>query len=188
MIKSNFILLLFLIFFISCNKEEDSRPIFNIEPSSPYDDPIWHPSGKLIAFNHKPIKEIHYNYGYDNPGMATYIYESDSAGFWIINSDGTNKRRLLPHKIGTPVWSPDGNWIAYVLGGQIFKMPFDGNKLDTNSVQQLTFEDRNFYPSWSPDGEWISYSSSKDSPTGSKFLMQSFTQLVIPMLCCWSNN
>lgn len=168
-IKSRLILILFLISVISCDKEEP-RPGFSDEPTSPYNDPVCHPSGELIGFNHIPIKEIHYSYGYDKPGMATYIYETDSAGFWLINSDGTNQRRVLPYTLGTPSWSPDGNWIAFSQGAQIFKMPFNGSNFDTTNIQQLTDKGRNNFPSWSPDGEWIAYSSSKDSPTGLKFI------------------
>ena len=168
-IKSRLILILFLISVISCDKGEP-RPGFSDEPTSPYNDPVCHLSGELIGFNHIPIKEIHYSYGYDKPGMATYIYETDSAGFWMINSDGTNQRRELPYTLGTPSWSPDGNWIAFSQGAQIFKMPFNGSNFDTTKIQQLTDKGRNNFPSWSPDGEWISYSSSKDSPTGLKFI------------------
>ncbi len=109
---------------ISCDKEEEPKPGFSNEPTSPYNDQVCHPSGEIIGFNHILIKEIHYNYKYDNPSMATYIYETDSAGFWLINSDGTNQRRVLLYTLGTPSGSPSGNWIAFSQGGQIFKNAF----------------------------------------------------------------
>jgi hypothetical protein len=36
-------------------------------------------------------------------------------------------------------------------------MRFDGENFDTTSIEQLTFEGRNFFPAWSPDGTLIAY-------------------------------
>jgi len=158
-----FILLSFILLSLyNCDNEteEPKCPMFDIVPEAPYSDPVWHPSGDIIGFNHRPIKEIHYTYGYDCPHQARYIYDEDSTGFWLINADGTNKRRILPYQLTNPAWSPDGNWIAFSRNAQICIMPFDGEKFDTTSIVQLTSEGRNFFPSWSPDGERITYNRS----------------------------
>jgi Tol biopolymer transport system component len=94
------------------------------------------------------------------PSPGTYIYEEDSVGFWLINADGTNQRKVLPYTLTTPAWSPDGDWIAFSQGAQIFKMPFDGNRFDITAIEQLTFEGRNFFPTWSPNGKLIAYNES----------------------------
>jgi len=142
------------------NDAEPDCPMFDLVPQSPYDDPVWHPSGDFIGFNHKPIKEIKYTYGFDCPRQARYIYEDDSIGFWLINKDGSNKRRVLPYKLQMPAWSPDGQWIAFGAGAQIFKMPFDGSQFDTTAIEQLTFDGRNFFPAWSKNSNMLAYNQS----------------------------
>lgn len=168
------LLFIIVIVFATCSKENKEEtcncPPYSFIPSSPYDDPVWHPSGEIIGFNHRPILEIDYYNGFDCPLQAGYKYDEDAAGFWLVNSDGTNSHRLLPYELQTPAWSYDGKWIAFVEGAQIFKMPFNGEQFDTTQIVQLTFEGRNFFPAWSPDGEWIVYDSDVESETGLKFI------------------
>ncbi len=164
------IIFLLTCLFYSCNNSEDEQccncPPFDIVPSSPYDDPIWHPSGEIIGFNHTPIKEIKYTYGYDCPRQALYTYKTDSIGFWLINADGTNKRRILPYTLNTPAWSNDGKWIAFSNKGQICIMPFDGEQFDLNNITVLTTEGSSFHPTWSPNDNWIAYDSDHNSESG----------------------
>jgi TolB protein len=138
----------------------------------PYDSPAWYPSGEFIGFNHTPLLRINYPYGEHCQGV--YEWESQQSGFWLINTDGTNMRRIFPYKLQNPVWSPDGEWIAFVLplGDErlICKMRFSGETFDTTTLVQLTTEGRNFFPSWSPDGQWIAYDSNTDSPNGMNFI------------------
>ncbi|MCI0707853.1 MAG: DPP IV N-terminal domain-containing protein, partial [Ignavibacteriae bacterium] len=139
-------------------------PPFEIVPQPAYDSPIWHPSGEFIGFNHTPLRKIEYPYGEHCQGVQ--YFQGDSAGFWLINPDGANMRRIFPYPLQTPSWSPDGEWIAFVLDAQIFKMRFTGTTFDTTTMVQLTFEGRNFFPAWSPDGQWIAYSNSIGDTVG----------------------
>jgi len=133
-----------------------------VVPQPPYDSPIWHPSGQFIGFNHTPLKRITYPYGEQCWGVQHFA--GDSAGFWMVNPDGTNMQRIFPYKLLSPAWSPDGQWIAFSLpigsDVHIFKMRFAGATFDTTTLVQLTTEGRNFFPAWSPDGQWISYNKS----------------------------
>lgn len=144
---------------IGCQKnpvdgDTDCPPLRPNIALSSYGSPVWHPEGKIIAFNNTPLKRI-----YRDSVDCLYYYEfyDDSAGFWIINGDGTNKQWVLPYGLGEPDWSPDGKWIVFEQGTQIYKMRFANNEFDTTSLTQLTFEGRNFFPAWSPDGQWIAY-------------------------------
>lgn len=150
----------------SCHKnnpaDDGSPPCIDpgIVPASPYDSPIWHPSGEFIGFNHTPLRDI----TYPSPCNPRQEFDYDSTGFWLIKPDGTEKRRIFTRTLLAPAWSPDGEWIAYCepAGGgvQIFKMRFTGNGFDTSTRVQLTTYGRNFYPAWSPDGKWIAFDRS----------------------------
>ncbi len=180
-LKSKITLLFFviLIFFsLSCDNpvNVNSKPCGGIDPlivpAPPYDSPIWHPSGKFIGFNHTPLRRITYPYGEGCPGRQEFAF--DSAGFWLINPDGTNKRRIFPYRLQSPAWSPDGEWIAFSMSigsdVHIFKMRFTGTTFDMTTLVQLTTVGRNFFPAWSPDGKWIAYDSNSESPNGMNFI------------------
>lgn len=160
-LKSSCMALIIIIAISSCT--DKNNPVNNnppcggivplIVPEPPYYGPIWHPSGKFIGFNHTPLKRI----DYPNECYGVQRFNRDSTGFWLINHDGTNMRRIFPYTLLAPSWSPDGQWIAFVVNAQIYKMRFTGTTFDTTTLVQLTTVGRNFLPSWSPDGQWIAY-------------------------------
>ena len=161
------ILILTILFasFSSCINNEDvsERKCYTLYDqvlSSPYSDPIWHPSGEIVGFNYTPLVSINYINGYDCPLSAEYHFSTDSIGFYLINTDGTNQRRVLPFKIISGSWSPDGNWLAFsVSNGNIYKARFTGTYFDPNSLTQLTNEGRFWDVEWSPNGNRIAYNN-----------------------------
>lgn len=162
-LKTQFLVCLVALFALSDCKDNGSDtdngklpcPPFYTVPISPYDSPVWHPSGQFIGFNHTPLTRLTFPYGEHCQGRQEF--DLDSTGFWLINPDGANMRRIFPYRLLTPAWSPDGQWIAFVLGRRIFKMRFTGSTFDTTTLTQVSFGDGDFFPSWRPDGQWIAY-------------------------------
>jgi len=131
-------------------------------PRRPYPEidrfPSWSPDGKTIAYFHLGVTRV-------DPRGGFWV-DYDSTGIWLINSDGT-ENRLFFKGGDTPSWSPDGRWLAFSLGAQIYKITVNGD-----SLTQLTFEGRNFFPKWSPDGERIAYRRS--TPEGGVYIMDAW--------------
>ena len=152
-----------LALFTGCNPDDsldNGCPNFNlgIEWLPPYSNPLWHPAGDIIGFNLVPLltKDV----ADRKETCPWYRYDDDEAGFYLVNADGTNQRKILPYPLVTAAWSQDGDWIAFSEGAQIVIMPFDGENFNEAEKQQLTFEGRNFFPAWSPDGQKIAFSQS----------------------------
>lgn len=116
--------------------------------------PNWSPDDTKIVFS-----------GYED---SKYIYD-----LYVVNSDGSKEYRLTDYKITgnnaqSPVWSPNGNKIAFVLfpqkccngeDAEIYTIEADGSEL-----QQLTNNNQyDLAPSWSPDGSQIVFSSGLQS-------------------------
>jgi hypothetical protein len=76
-----------LITIFGCKKakqHENECAIPAIVPYQPYSDPVWHPNGQLLGFNHTPQAGVFAN------GTAPCIWymnsvKQDSAGFYLMN-------------------------------------------------------------------------------------------------------
>ena len=108
----------------------------------------WSPDGEKIVFD-RLVEE----------GEA--IGDAEAAIF-VMEAGGQNPQRLTfePGLNFAPVWSPDGNKIAFLSyrngASRIYTMDINGQ-----NVQQVTHHGRKFDgpPVWSPDGRWIAFMS-----------------------------
>jgi hypothetical protein len=81
---------------------------------------------------------------------------------------GNNTTLILPRINGTfwdPVWSPNGNQIAFVWSRETDRVDIYVMNADRTNVRNLTSaspDSINFLPAWSPDGNWIAFTSTVD--------------------------
>ena len=92
-------------------------------------------------------------------GSGTIAYnrqrpDGSRAGIWVADADGANAQRLADRG-SRPVWSPDGDRIAYEewTSGEIRVMDADG-------ANRRRLADQGSNPAWSPDGNRIAYEES----------------------------
>ena len=143
-------MLLSLLWFTACGVFDSSddqevalRPIF--PTVGEYFSAVWGPDDRLAVI-YMQLRE---------DGKT---HKLETHGLYTIDLDGTDLHQVvLNRQIGAqitgPVWSPNGQWIAFSAGGEIFKVRPDGMALI-----RLTYGgEAKFEPSWSPDGQWIAF-------------------------------
>ncbi|MGD8784804.1 MAG: Tol-Pal system beta propeller repeat protein TolB, partial [Thioalkalispiraceae bacterium] len=82
----------------------------------------------------------------------------------ISDSDGFNEQILFESSmpIVRPVWSPDGQKLAYVSYATGRPQIYIQNVFTKNTQQITNFKGSNLSPAWSPDGRRMAMSLSKD--------------------------
>ncbi len=133
--QKNIFLFVIGVVFATCTSPEDEYPclICLLDFKIIDYEPAWSPDGKWIAFAH---------------GDSI----SGKSGIYLISPDGSQIQQWHEQFAEAPAWSPYGRWIAFHRNGQIWK-----KKIDGDSLTQLTFKGRNFFPTWSPDGQWLAF-------------------------------
>lgn len=152
-----FALFVFLSLVITSCKKNNPPCYFSVGdiPTYPYENPIWHPNGNLLGFNYSPLSGV----GKDPCEGYMDGIKTDSIGFYIMNKDGTGLKRMTNFYLTTPAWSPDGNWLAFSFGSQLYKIRFTGTDFDSTNIVQLTDSAANFFPSWTANSDTIFYDS-----------------------------
>ncbi len=147
---------------------------------SPDDNQIYvmDPDGSHVQpLTGKPPGTISYNaFAAWSPDRQKIAFNSSRDGdfdIYVMAADGSDIQRLTRYRglDGYPVWSPDGNQLAFVRdtdppatgpvwpsrSESIYVMNSDGS-----NVQRLTEFETGGYTSWSPDGERIAFEGNFD--------------------------
>jgi len=113
--------------------------------------PVWSPDGKKIAFTSL------------RPGNWD-IYVMDAGCGDLPECRDNPVRNLSQHAAqdGSPVWSPDGAWIAFTSRRdgnlEVYLVPVAGGE-----PRNLTHHpDEDSSPAWSPDGKQIAFQTNRD--------------------------
>lgn len=91
------------------------------------------------------------------------VYVSEQNGgeeIWKAKADGSKPVQISHFEelgVGSPRWSPDGQWITFDRQSDIYVMREDGSDLRQITKHPLA----DAMPSWSPDGESIYFTSSR---------------------------
>ena len=119
--------------------------------------------GQLPAIKPKPVTGSRHPALSPDGKKIAFVYHGD---IWTASSSGGRARPLTFHLEydAYPVFSPDGNWIAFGSkrngNWDIFIMPSDGG-----TARQLTWHSGHELPfGWSPDGQNIAFTGMRDAP------------------------
>lgn len=134
-------------------KDGDKSHVFVIDVASgkakdlgPGAAPSWSADGKQIVFHtaERLFEQIPYSFAVHPRWDPLHV--------WVVNADGGKAKDLGPG--GSPVWSPDGKWIAYCDTSKkatILMQP------DGSGRKQIGPVASNYV--WSPDGSELAYST-----------------------------
>lgn len=141
-------------------------------------DAVWSPNGKWIAFDRRWVGDPSVYIVPAAGGDAMLVRENAYAADWAPNGkrivfqdlDGSLRTVAVGEGKGTetiiadygsnPSWSPDGNWIAYESGGDIWKVAVNvqGTKLG-DPIQITSGPYSEDQPTWSADSLRIIFHS-----------------------------
>lgn len=145
--------ILLVLIAVGCGDDKTTNPKGTIPDLSrpAYSEPVWSSDGLRVGFNYRPLDSIYV----DASGHHHYVFVDSLNGFWMVDSSGENMHRVYTKNLVDPSWSPSGDWIAYYIHADIWKIHTTPAGLDTTTDQQLTFRQSFFSPVWNPTSTWL---------------------------------
>ena len=149
----------------------DRRLVFERLPDQAW-IPAWSPDGQWIAFTLSPQSapataadpQANVEPGQIGPPSSSSL----GASIWLVRPDGSESRRVSAEGMDAvnPVWSPDGQLIAYAIGAgtsgtdiQIASITLDGIADGFTVAGDSAAND--WGPTWSPDGSQVLFVSNR---------------------------
>ena len=112
-----------------------------------------------LTFNNQSV--IHVDF---SPTTSSLVFDGDRKDIYTLkygSGISLNKLQLPSHAedhFMNPVWSPDGNLLAFESYRQYVTSPdLYISNADGSNKRQLTSNSSSFAPAWSPDGKWLAY-------------------------------
>ena len=134
--------------------DDDGSAIVEPPPAIPPSAAIaaWSPTGEWIAVSRLPAM-----------GRIP-------RGVYLIRPDGSEFRQF-PGLEGSPYvidlcWSPDGQWLAFITGTDVYKIKIDGD-----SLTRLTFNGENYACTWSNSDTLIAFRHSPGDTSSGAWIM-----------------
>jgi len=101
------------------------------------------------------------------PGDKEVAFLSDSGGhanFWVVNTESGALRQITHERdpnvaVGVPVWSPQGDAIAFVSSRGNQGLTFGVWLVNSDGSNLRNVANPGLGPAWSPDGRWVYYST-----------------------------
>ncbi len=101
-----------------------------------------------------------------SPDGKTFVLDrkigDQDADVFVLDQDGVVVTRLTDDEAynGSPVFSPDGSWVAFYSGKEETTSLVIVN-VDGSGRRVLVHQGLNWYPRWSPDGRWLVFTAPK---------------------------
>src|SRR5262249_13150527 len=121
-------------------------------------------SGRTLLLDPKPQRAADARWSPDGTRIVYALGDDVHGDVWVMNADGTDRRRLTHLSAGagfpdTPLWSPDGGRIPFLLPASLHVVNADGSR--DRVLARFPSGVLPSSPAWSPAGPTIAFARLK---------------------------